>query len=139
MSTPTLVFLLLHIDFSLKDLSEGLPGEICDNRFEKCQYSFRLSDGLFRNSTAHILLLKIKTSILIVCHAFVNYVFASIILLFLCNIASMAALQQFLSFIKQHALFDADERVLLAVSGGRDSVLMTYFFKLFFSNHIILK
>ena len=41
----------------------------------------------------------------------------------------MAALQQFLSFIKQHALFDTDERVLLAVSGGRDSVLMTNLFK----------
>ena len=41
----------------------------------------------------------------------------------------MAALKQFLSFIKQHALCEADERILLAVSGGRDSILMTHLFK----------
>lgn len=33
------------------------------------------------------------------------------------------------SFIKQHALFLPEERILLAVSGGRDSVLMAHLFK----------
>lgn len=57
-------------------------------------------------------------------------------LLFLCNIAythavilNMLNLSAFHSFIKQHALFEPTEKVLLAVSGGRDSVLMTHYFK----------
>ena len=41
----------------------------------------------------------------------------------------MLDLNPFYSFIKQHALFDADDKVLLAVSGGRDSVLMSHYFK----------
>ena len=40
----------------------------------------------------------------------------------------MTELNRFLSFIKQHALFNTDDRILLAVSGGRDSVLMTHIF-----------
>ena len=41
----------------------------------------------------------------------------------------MLNLTAFYSFIKQHALFDPHEKVLLAVSGGRDSVLMAHYFK----------
>ena len=41
----------------------------------------------------------------------------------------MVALNRLHSFIKQHALFLPEERVLLAVSGGRDSVLMVRLFK----------
>ena len=41
----------------------------------------------------------------------------------------MLNLTAFLTFIKQHALFNAGDRVLLAVSGGRDSVLMAHYFK----------
>ena len=41
----------------------------------------------------------------------------------------MLNLSSFHSFIKQHALFKPDEKVLLAVSGGRDSVLMAHYFK----------
>jgi tRNA(Ile)-lysidine synthase len=41
----------------------------------------------------------------------------------------MIILDRLDSFIKQHALFRPDERVLLAVSGGRDSVLMAHLFK----------
>lgn len=41
----------------------------------------------------------------------------------------MLNLSPFLTFIKQHALFDPGEKVLLAVSGGRDSVLMAHYFK----------
>ena len=41
----------------------------------------------------------------------------------------MATLDRLTSFIKQHALFRPEERVLLAVSGGRDSVLMAHLFK----------
>ncbi len=41
----------------------------------------------------------------------------------------MEALSRLESFIKQHALFHEGESVLLAVSGGRDSVLMAYLFK----------
>ncbi|WP_026896953.1 tRNA lysidine(34) synthetase TilS [Daejeonella oryzae] len=41
----------------------------------------------------------------------------------------MTELERFLSFIKQHALFGESERILLAVSGGRDSVLMSHLFK----------
>lgn len=41
----------------------------------------------------------------------------------------MVALNRLYSFIKQHALFLPEERVLLAVSGGRDSVLMAHMFK----------
>lgn len=41
----------------------------------------------------------------------------------------MIALNRLSSFIKQHALFLPDERVLLAVSAGRDSVVMAHLFK----------
>lgn len=41
----------------------------------------------------------------------------------------MLALNRLLDFIKEHALFLPEERVLLAVSGGRDSVLMAHLFK----------
>ena len=41
----------------------------------------------------------------------------------------MVALNRLYSFIKQYALFLPEERVLLAVSGGRDSVLMAHLFK----------
>jgi tRNA(Ile)-lysidine synthase len=41
----------------------------------------------------------------------------------------MEALSQLKLFIKQHALFHEGESVLLAVSGGRDSVLMAHLFK----------
>ncbi len=41
----------------------------------------------------------------------------------------MLALNRLVSFIKQHALFHPEDRVLLAVSGGRDSVLMAHLFK----------
>lgn len=41
----------------------------------------------------------------------------------------MIALSLLSSFIKQHALFLPEERILLAVSGGRDSVLMAHLFK----------
>jgi tRNA(Ile)-lysidine synthase len=40
----------------------------------------------------------------------------------------MLPLKRFESFIKQYALFDPTERVLLAVSGGRDSVLLAHLF-----------
>jgi tRNA(Ile)-lysidine synthase len=40
------------------------------------------------------------------------------------------ALERLQDFIKKHALFREKERVLLAVSGGRDSVLMARMFKL---------
>ena len=42
----------------------------------------------------------------------------------------MIALNRLQTFIKEHALFQEKERVLLAVSGGRDSVLMARLFKL---------
>lgn len=41
----------------------------------------------------------------------------------------MLPLQQFKDFISQQALFTADDKILLAVSGGRDSVLMAHLFK----------
>jgi tRNA(Ile)-lysidine synthase len=41
----------------------------------------------------------------------------------------MEALSRLQSFIKQHALFLKEESVLLAVSAGRDSVLMARLFK----------
>lgn len=41
----------------------------------------------------------------------------------------MIALNRLHFFIKQHALFLPEDRVLLAVSGGRDSVLMAHLFK----------
>jgi len=41
----------------------------------------------------------------------------------------MTALTRLQTFIKQHALFQGKERILLAVSGGRDSVLMARLFK----------
>jgi tRNA(Ile)-lysidine synthase len=40
----------------------------------------------------------------------------------------MIILHRFTSFIKQHALFAPADRLLLAVSGGRDSVLMAHLF-----------
>ncbi len=40
----------------------------------------------------------------------------------------MDALNRLIPFIKQHALFLPEERILLAVSGGRDSVLMAHLF-----------
>lgn len=40
----------------------------------------------------------------------------------------MNVLKRLTQFIKQHALFLSEERILLAVSGGRDSVLMAHLF-----------
>lgn len=42
----------------------------------------------------------------------------------------MLPLQSFRSFISLHQLFTPDQRILLAVSGGKDSVLMVHLFKL---------
>jgi len=42
----------------------------------------------------------------------------------------MFPLQPFLTYIKKNALFTAADKVLLAVSGGKDSVLMVQLFKL---------
>lgn len=42
----------------------------------------------------------------------------------------MIFLQNFESFIRKHALFQAGDKILLAVSGGKDSVLMAHLFKL---------
>nr|WP_121269436.1 tRNA lysidine(34) synthetase TilS [Pedobacter schmidteae] len=42
----------------------------------------------------------------------------------------MLALQNFKAFVSKHSLFDAKDKVLLAVSGGKDSVLMAHLFKL---------
>jgi tRNA(Ile)-lysidine synthase len=44
-------------------------------------------------------------------------------------ICFMLPIQQFIDFIAKHQLFNADEKVLLAVSGGKDSVLMAQLFK----------
>lgn len=41
----------------------------------------------------------------------------------------MLPLQQFRDFIEQHQLFASGNRILLAVSGGKDSVLMLHLFK----------
>lgn len=41
----------------------------------------------------------------------------------------MLPLQQFQDFIREQALFNKDHRILLAVSGGKDSVLMLHLFK----------
>ena len=41
----------------------------------------------------------------------------------------MLPLDRFHSFIAEHALFDHSNKVLLAVSGGKNSVLMTHLFK----------
>lgn len=41
----------------------------------------------------------------------------------------MLPLQSFKNYIKQHALFTTKSKVLLAVSGGKDSVLMAHLFK----------
>ncbi|MBB6273159.1 tRNA(Ile)-lysidine synthase [Pedobacter cryoconitis] len=41
----------------------------------------------------------------------------------------MLPLQNFLDYICQNSLFDPDQRILLAVSGGKDSVVMAHFFK----------
>lgn len=40
----------------------------------------------------------------------------------------MLALQQFRDFINEHRLFAQNDRILLAISGGKDSVLMLHFF-----------
>jgi len=40
----------------------------------------------------------------------------------------MDALERFLGFIDEHGLFTPEERILLAVSGGKDSVFMTHLF-----------
>ncbi len=40
----------------------------------------------------------------------------------------MLPTDRFLAFIRQHHLFEPSDKVLLTVSGGRDSVLMTYLF-----------
>jgi tRNA(Ile)-lysidine synthase len=42
----------------------------------------------------------------------------------------MFPLQQFITYIKTNALFTSDDKILLAVSGGKDSVLMAQLFKL---------
>ncbi|SHF71133.1 tRNA lysidine(34) synthetase TilS [Pedobacter caeni] len=42
----------------------------------------------------------------------------------------MLPLQNFKDYIGQNALFTANDKILLAVSGGRDSVLMVHLFKL---------
>jgi tRNA(Ile)-lysidine synthase len=41
----------------------------------------------------------------------------------------MLPLQNFNDYIRQNALFGPDHKILLAVSGGKDSVLMVHFFK----------
>lgn len=41
----------------------------------------------------------------------------------------MLPLQNFTGYIRQNALFTPDSRILLAVSGGKDSVLMAHLFK----------
>ncbi|KQN38292.1 tRNA(Ile)-lysidine synthetase [Pedobacter sp. Leaf41] len=41
----------------------------------------------------------------------------------------MLPLKQFQDFINQHELFARDNRILLAISGGKDSVLMLHLFK----------
>jgi len=41
----------------------------------------------------------------------------------------MLPLQNFLDYIRQNALFDPQHRILLTVSGGKDSVLMVHLFK----------
>ena len=42
----------------------------------------------------------------------------------------MLPLQNFKAYIDQHSLFKAKDKILLAVSGGKDSVLMAHLFKL---------
>lgn len=42
----------------------------------------------------------------------------------------MLPVEQFISYIKKNALFTASDKILLAVSGGKDSVLMAQLFKL---------
>jgi tRNA(Ile)-lysidine synthase len=42
----------------------------------------------------------------------------------------MLPLQNFKSYVSQHALFSEKDKILLAVSGGKDSVLMAHLFKL---------
>lgn len=41
----------------------------------------------------------------------------------------MLPLQSFTDYIRQNALFSSDHKILLAVSGGKDSVLMAHLFK----------
>lgn len=42
----------------------------------------------------------------------------------------MLPLRNFKTYIEQHALFNSKDKILLAVSGGKDSVLMAHLFKL---------
>lgn len=42
----------------------------------------------------------------------------------------MLPLTQFIAYIKKNALFEPEDKILLAVSGGKDSVLMAQLFKL---------
>ncbi len=42
----------------------------------------------------------------------------------------MLPLQKFQDFIRKHSLFKPEDKILLAVSGGKDSVLMAHLFKL---------
>ncbi len=42
----------------------------------------------------------------------------------------MVTLHEFTAYISQHQLFNYDDRILLAVSGGKDSVIMAQLFKL---------
>lgn len=42
----------------------------------------------------------------------------------------MLPLQKFKAYIDQHTLFNPEDKILLAVSGGKDSVLMVHLFKL---------
>ncbi|WP_158797126.1 tRNA lysidine(34) synthetase TilS [Pedobacter sp. L105] len=41
----------------------------------------------------------------------------------------MLPLQNFIDYVNQNSLFDPEDRILLAVSGGKDSVLMVHLFK----------
>jgi tRNA(Ile)-lysidine synthase len=49
----------------------------------------------------------------------------------------MLPLQEFLDYIKKNALFTKQDKILLAVSGGKDSVLMVQLFKLYNYNFSI--
>ncbi len=42
----------------------------------------------------------------------------------------MLPLQNFMAYVSQHSLFTPKDKILLAVSGGKDSVLMAHLFKL---------
>lgn len=47
---------------------------------------------------------------------------------FLSTFGAMSLLTRFLNFIHENQLFEKNERILLAVSGGKDSVLMVHLF-----------